>query len=243
MENKNYALAFGILAASIIIATLIGGMFFLKIKRGGDVISVTGSAKVSITSDSAKYTADLSRVVTEGSVKDGYAQIAKDVSVVQKTLIDAGLQLSEFTFTTASLNENYNYDSNGHPILPKTYTIRQMLTVSSTNLDAMKKFADNTSVIANEGVLLQNASLQYFYSKLPDLRIELLGKAVADAKNRAAVIAKESGSHLGTLQSASSGVVQLLAPNSVDVEDYGAYDTSTKDKDVMMTVRTTFRLR
>ncbi len=243
MENKNYTVAFAILSGSIILATLIAGAFFVKVKRGGDVVSVTGSAKVSITSDSAKYTADLSRTVTEGSLKDGYAQIASDVSTLQTALTAAGLQASEFTFTTASLNENYNYDSNGRPVLPKTYTVRQMLTVSSDNIEAVKKFADNTSAVAGQGVLLQNASLQYFYSKLPELRVELLGKAVEDAKNRAAVIAKNSGSRLGTLQSASSGVVQLLAPNSVDVEDYGAYDTSTVEKDVMMTVRTTFRLR
>jgi len=36
--------------------------------------------------------------------------------------------------------------------------------------------------------------------------------------------------------------VQVMPVNSVDISDYGNYDTSTIDKDVMVTVKTIFRL-
>jgi hypothetical protein len=35
----------------------------------------------------------------------------------------------------------------------------------------------------------------------------------------------------------------VLAPNSIDVSDYGQYDTSSVEKEVMITVRTTFQVQ
>ena len=35
----------------------------------------------------------------------------------------------------------------------------------------------------------------------------------------------------------------VMAPNSVDVSDYGQYDTSNVNKEVMVTVRASFAVR
>jgi hypothetical protein len=75
---------------------------------------------------------------------------------------------------------------------------------------------------------------------LPELRVSLLGEALKDARARATEIAKSANTKVGALKSAASGVVQVSAPNSIDVSDYGNYDTSSMDKDVMVTVRATF---
>jgi hypothetical protein len=73
--------------------------------------------------------------------------------------------------------------------------------------------------------------------------VSLVGQAIADAKARAVQIAKAGGSSVGALKSASSGVVQVLAPSSTNVEDYGSYDTSTIEKEVMVTARATFYVK
>jgi hypothetical protein len=70
-----------------------------------------------------------------------------------------------------------------------------------------------------------------------------LGEAITDAKARAEEIAKSGGAKVGKLMSASSGVVQVLAPNSTNVEDYGSYDTSTIQKEVSVTARASFGVR
>ena len=84
--------------------------------------------------------------------------------------------------------------------------------------------------------------IKEFFS-LPDIRIELLDNAIADAKLRADKIAKAGGKQIGALQSASSGVVQVLAPNSVEVSDYGMYDTSKINKEIMVSVKTSFEIK
>jgi hypothetical protein len=105
--------------------------------------------------------------------------------------------------------------------------------------------ADEASEIVKKGVFFEPQPAQYLYSseKLSAIRVTLMSKAITDAKNRADAIAEATGANVKKLATASSGVVQLLRPDSVDVEDYGSYDTSTIEKDVMITVRANFELR
>ena len=97
--------------------------------------------------------------------------------------------------------------------------------------------------LASKGVVVTSNVISYSYTKLPELRVSLLSDAVADARARAEQIVKGSGEKVGALQSASSGVVQLLPENSLDVNDYGAYDTAGVRKDVMLTVKVTFSIK
>jgi hypothetical protein len=92
-------------------------------------------------------------------------------------------------------------------------------------------------------VLFSTQSLEYTYSKLPELRVSLLKDAMTDARARANSIASSDGKGVGALTSASIGVVQVLSPSSTSVEDYGAYDTSSIEKEVMVTVRASFQVR
>jgi len=64
-----------------------------------------------------------------------------------------------------------------------------------------------------------------------------------DAQNRATSISKTTGQKVGSLKSATMGVVQVTQPNSVDISDYGNYDVSTIEKEVMITVRASFSLK
>ena len=53
----------------------------------------------------------------------------------------------------------------------------------------------------------------YFYSKLADLKINIISQATKDAKLRAEMITKSSKSILGRLLTAKIGVFQIIAKN------------------------------
>ena len=100
--------------------------------------------------------------------------------------------------------------------------------------------ADHSSTLLAQGIPLSADSPQYLYTQLPALRPQLLAEATKDAQNRARVIVKATGAHLGSLRGVDVGVFQVTAPNSTQVEDYGVYDTSTVEKDVTAVVNITF---
>jgi hypothetical protein len=136
------------------------------------------------------------------------------------------------------MNEVYQQNQTAE----KLYTLSQTFTVQSNDVNKLTDASKNISSIVGR-VIFSSLSLEYYYSKLPEARIQLLSQAIADAKARATELAKNSGSKVGSLKSASSGVVQVQSLNSTDVSDYGSYDTSQIEKQVTVTVKASFSLK
>lgn len=240
MENSKGS---AILALGIIIAASIGAGAFYKAKSLDNVLSVTGSAKRKVTSDQVKWTAGFSRTVSDGNLKGGYAQMAQDTETVKKFLVGQGLKESDVNISPVYMEQPGLYDRQNYPAADKVFILRQTVEVQSSDVSKVTDLSKKTNQLIDQGVVFATQGVEYYYSKLPDLRVELLSDAVKDARVRADNIAKSSGQSLSSLRSASMGVVQVLAPNSVDVSDYGQYDTSKIDKEVMVTVKAGFSLK
>jgi len=241
MENNNKnLLGFGIiLGLSIIISFCVASFTFYKI-RATDYISTTGSATKEYTSDTVKWTSTITRTVTLATVKNGYIEMASDLLAVKSFLGTNGVPDASVDISPIFMNQIYDNNTNQ---VNKNYSLVQNITVNSTDVQKIADLSKNTNSLVNQGILFSTVSLEYYYSKLPDARVALLSDAIADAKARATKLAEAGGKNIGALQSASSGVVQVLAPNSADTSDYGTYDTSSIQKNIMVTVKTSFELK
>jgi uncharacterized protein len=228
-----------ILGLCFIIGLSINAVMNYKAKQLDNTLSVTGSAKVSVTSDIVKWKSSFSRTVLVSGLEQGYSQMKKDENIVLAFLKAQGIIEENITISPVSMYENYKYNSDS----PTEYVLTQSVTVDSQDVEKITQIAKNTQDIINEGAIFFSNSLEYYYSKLPELRVSLLSDAIKDAKARADKIAESSGKKVGFIQSASMGVVQVLAPNSVEISDYGSYDTQTVEKEVMVTVKALFSLQ
>ena len=240
MENNKSLTSFGIiLGLSIIISFCVASFTFYKL-RSTDFISTTGSATKEYTSDTVKWTSTITRTVTLATVKDGYTRMASDLGAVKNFLITNGIPETSVNISPIFMNEIY--DSNKDQS-NKNYNLVQNIEVNSNDVQKISNLSKNTSSLVGQGILFSTGSVEYYYSKLPEARIALLTDAIADAKARAAKLAQAGGKNIGALQSASSGVVQVLAPNSANTSDYGTYDTSSIEKNIMVTVKTSFEIK
>ncbi|MHB1347964.1 MAG: SIMPL domain-containing protein, partial [Candidatus Humimicrobiaceae bacterium] len=199
---------------------------------------VTGSFKQKVNSDLAKFSAGFSRNVSVEDLKSGYSQMKSDEEIVKKYFTDAGFNEKEILVSPVFMDAPFMYDPNA----AKEYILRQSVEIQSNEIQKITDLSKNVQVLINEGVIFSVNSLQYFVSNLPELRINLLADAVKDAKARAQKIAEGTGKKIGTIKTANMGVVQVLPVNSTDVSDYGTYDTSTIEKEVMITVTVLFTL-
>lgn len=231
-----FVIALGIFASALVVAST-----WREVRSFDNALSVTGSAKQAVTSDEVKWTAEISRTVVGRSAVDGaYKAIQNDLTIVKSSLVKSGIPESDISTFPIYVSEMYDYQSKG--ATPSTYRVAETMIVRSKDIDKVEQLAKDNAQFLARGIFINTNALEYYYSKLPDLRVTLLGDAIKDAKARAGEIAKASGSTVGSLKSASSGVVQVLAPNSVDISDYGTYDTSSKEKEVLVTVRASFVL-
>lgn len=238
MENNNILKSSVIIGLSFIIGFIIISYSLIQIKSFDNLLVVTGSSKQLVVSDIAKWNASFSRNSYDTNLNDGYTKMKSDEEIVISFLRENGVSENEITITPVSMQKNYKYDSNYDG--PEEYTLTQNVTIESSDIEKIKLISTSAQSVIEKGVIFSANAPQYYYSKLSESRIDLLPLAMEDARKRAESI---SGKKAGSLKSVSMGVVQLLQPNSVDISDYGMYDTSTVEKEIMITVRASFSLR
>ena len=228
-----------ILGISFIIGTIIISQTNYRIKQLDNALSVTGSAKERVTSDVVKWRSSFSRTIPVLELNNGYVQMKKDEMSVLEFFKENDIDEKNITISPVFLEQPFKYDPNA----AREYNLRQTVEVQSNDVKKITDLAKNTQKLIEEGVIFSTESLEYYYTKLPDLRVSLLSDAIKDAKLRAEKIAESSGKSIGSIKSASMGVVQVLPINSVEISDYGAYDIGSIEKEVMVTVKALFTLK
>lgn len=255
MEIKNQiAFSAAIIGASIIIATVVGADSFLRARRLSNVLSVTGSAEKIVASDTVKWQSSISRSVDADKMAQGSEQIKNDIQTIKKHFGDLGIQENEITVSPATVNpvcESQNgafYDRYGNQSCGASrtvgYNIQQVIIVESSRVEEITGLAQTAAdKFMGQGIIFTTQNMEYYYSKLAELRLDLLSEATKDAQARAQRIAESTGRKIDILQSASQGVFQVTAKNSVEVSDYGIYDTASREKKITGVVRTSFVLK
>ena len=243
MENNNKFLMFLnsrlLVGLGIVLAAFIGAYTFYQVRSFDNTLTVTGSASKLVTSDHVKWVGGISRVVKISTLKQGYADMAKDIIAVQEFLKEKNISADQVVISPVLMEQNYDQAQGAE----RTYTLRQTIDINSSDVNGITEIAKNINPIIEKGVIFSTQSLEYTYTKLPEERVALLSSAVEDAKARAAKLAESSGKSVGQLKSASSGVVQVMSANSLDISDYGSYDTSKIEKNIMLTVKASFTLK
>ena len=82
-ENNNLALTIG---AALVLATIIGGIFYTTKGNGADVMTVTGSARKEVVADTVLWRTNITRNVGFNDLKLGYAKVASDLALVKEFL-------------------------------------------------------------------------------------------------------------------------------------------------------------
>ena len=225
-----------ILALGIIIAAFVWGAFFIS-ARNEQSIRVVGQGVKTVTSDIIKWNITINRDTNVAYRSEGPSWIQEDLIKIKKYLADNGIE--EKDILVEPVNSYANYGNNGIT----GYSFNQRIEVRSNDIDKIEKIALDSKALAKKDIYLHYSDLEYFVSNLPELKADMLALATADAKARAEEIAKSSGNKICSLLSAKTGVFQIRKPLSMDVSDYGVYNTSSKEKEIAVTVNATFKIK
>jgi uncharacterized protein len=215
----------------------------LRARSSQQAITVTGSARRTIVSDTVVWRASLTS--TQATPADASKELAAWVNRVQAFLKGAGATGDEVRLNPISTETTPVILPSGQADASRVagYRLTRGFEVRSTRVKEISDIIQKSSNLLGEGIPLTAQPPEYLYAALPQLRPELLADASTDAKNRGGRLVAAAGGHLGKLQNVSAGVFQITAPNSTDTSGGGVYDTSTIDKDVTAVVTLTFAMR
>lgn len=234
-DQHGFVLPSLVLGVAIVLAAIAFGLFHYRSRGERDTIQVTGAATEGFESDILKWRIVLSRQVPTDGLVEGYAGIAADLDRVLQRLGASGVAREDVGIQP--VNAMPNFDQYGNRV---GYNLQQSLFVISSDMQQLEALALNPADLVSGGVVIESSQLEYFYSGIDSLKHELLSKATADAKVRAQEIAGGSGLSIDRIASARAGVFQITEPYSTEVADYGIHDTSTKKKEITVTVHATF---
>jgi uncharacterized protein len=227
-----------ILGISFVVGAAVFGNYFYRSRAQDNTIRVVGAATKRYVSDIVKWRISVGRQTGLGDASAGYSDTRKAFESLMAELKAAGI--GDSAISVQPINRNPVYDNSGNNT---GYSFTQSVYVISSDLATVEKLALNPDQMFQKGVALQSSMLEYYFSKLPDIKKELLAEATRDAKGRAVEIAKNSGTGIGSMRSARAGIFQITEPYSTEVSDYGIYNTSTRQKDVTVTVTAEFGVR
>ncbi len=240
MKNSITAIVFAI---AIIIASIVLGNAFMNRNKSQRVIAVTGLGNSDFTSDLIVWEARFTR--NNSNLQQAYKDLENDKLVISKYLTSKGVAIDGMVFSAVSTNEmtEPNYGPNGNYIGTtfKGYTLSQSVEINSTNVAGIEKISREITELLNRGVQLYSSAPRYYYTKIEDLKVEMISRATENARLRAEKIAENSGASLGELINAKMGIFQITGQNSG--EDYswgGAYNTSSKEKTTSITMKLTY---
>ena len=210
------------------------------IKRAGDEVTVTGSARRPIVSDFVIWRATVTG--QDASLPVAFRELQGRSDKVLQYLRAHGVP---DTVLTVRPLETYNvpqYSRDGREMQSSTYRVSQTFEVRSSDVEGTTKLSTDLNQLVNDGVPVQAQPPEYLYTKLADIRVQMLADATRDARVRAEQIAKSAGSKIGRVRTVRVGVFQITPRYSTEVADYGINDTSSRDKDITAVVRVTFAL-
>ncbi|WP_374948515.1 SIMPL domain-containing protein [Mucilaginibacter sp.] len=239
---KPTATAF-IIGVSAIIAFFIIGQAYKYRSKTMETIVVTGLAEKDFNSDLIVWNGSYSRKSLD--LKSAYASLKTDEDDIRNYLAKKGVAANEMVFSSVIINKEFSQhlDGDGRNIGQEFsgYNLTQTVKVESANVDKIDKISREATELIQTGIEF-NSSAPFFYNtKLNEVKMELLGKASADAKKRAETIAENAGSSLGKLKKATMGVFQITGKNSNEDYSYGgAFNTSNRNKTGSITIKMEF---
>jgi hypothetical protein len=221
--------------------TLAGNVAVKGLRSANDTITVTGSSTERITSDFADWSVMVS--VGGDSQPAAYQALQPAVQRTVEFLKAQGIQPSEIELGNVKSEQQQVRDPRTGELRSVTWSSTQTVKVSSPNVRKVQAVAGAIAELIGQGVPLTINEPAYTYTKLAEKRVDMLAKATRDARVRAVAIAREAGSGIGPIARADTGTFQITVPNSTEMGSYGAYDTSTIEKDITAVMGVTFRVQ
>lgn len=233
------------ICAIICVSVFTGNLVTYKKTSGGEGLSATGSASCDFEADLVVWRGSFSR--SGATSQDAYRSIKQDADLVRKYLVDSGVTEDEMVFSSVTINERWEseYNENGDRIRDYIdgYDLYQNVSITSSDIDKIENISRDISGLIESGVQFTSEEPEYYYTKLDELKLELIQKATENAKARIDLMAQGTGSTVGELQTANLGVFQITAQNSNTEYSYGGYfDTSSRDKTASITVRLNYNI-
>lgn len=216
-----------LIAIAIVIGLALNGIFIgraiQRFKKEDRFISVKGFSEREVKANLAVWT--IKTRITTNDISEGSKQVENDKQKIVEFLLQKGIGENEIFQQDLKVVDKMAREYGDDNIGNYRYIIENSIQVRSENVDNVQSVKRMTDELLKMGVVISNIneyqpSVQYLYTKLNDIKPEMLSEATQNARKAALEFTRESNVGLGEMKKASQGLFTI-----VDRDDFVASQT------------------
>lgn len=225
--SRRWLASAGLLSVGLIVGGFLLGDGLVRAKDADRSVTVRGLAEREVTADLATWTISYSS--TASDLQSAQGEVDQDSKAIEAFFKDIGFP--EDALEPTGINVSF-YSDRGIP----RYTVRQRMTLRTTDIDRAQAAVKRQSDLVRRGVVLEDGSgMSYTFTKLEDIKPEMVAEATRDARAAAEKFAQDSGAGVGKIRRATQGYFSIDARDG-DAGGWGIGDTPFKKVRVVTTV-------
>jgi len=220
-NNKTRFSPKAILTAGLFVAVGIGSAgWFVKeglmtFRMQDRVVSMKGLSERNVEADLSIWT--LSHSGTSNDLPELQKTVEDHQNIILDYLKNVGFTADELSSQPLQAQDLLAQAYRPEGVERGRYIITQMITIRTANMNKIDAALSDLGQLLSQGVTLTN-SMQpsYMFTKLNDVKPEMLAEAVENARESAQEFAAVSAQNIGRVKSARQGVFQILPRDPVN---------------------------
>lgn len=204
-----------LLASGLVVGGYLLGDGLRRARMADRAVTVRGLAERDVVADLATWTINFSET---GSELEPVRQAADaDAQTVVAFFRRAGFPAEAVTANSVSVNQFYDENRGGNVV-----TVRRQIQLRTNDIQRARAAHARQAELIQGGVAVEDGSaMVYNFTRLNQVKPEMIAAATQDARRGAEQFARDSGTEVGSIRSASQGYFSITARDGDESEGSG----------------------
>ena len=209
-----------IIALGLLFVGFFPGYYYYKSKFNYNAVTVKGLAEQDVEANLAIW--EIKYVATGHDLVETKNNLENQTIAVINFLHENGFSDSEIELGGTDTNDLMANPYRGNDAITSRFIITKSITVRSNQVHNVAETYTRAGDLINSGVVFENrydSPVSYIFTKLNDIKPQMLELATKNARQAALEFAKSSDSRVGKIHSANQGVFSILPRDNANAPE------------------------
>ena len=209
-----------IVAVGLLFVGFFPGYYYYKSKFNYNAVTVKGLAETDVEADLAIW--EIKYVATGNDLLDTKNKLEKQTDAILAFLHDNNFSDDEIEMGGVDTNDLMANPYRGNEAVSSRFILTKTITVRSRQVHNIADTYTKAGDLINSGVVFENRydyPISYIFTKLNDIKPQMLETATKNARQAALEFAKSSDSKVGKIHSANQGVFSILPRDNANAPE------------------------
>lgn len=201
-----------VLGVGVAIGGGLAGLGFAQGRVAERFVTVKGVSEREVQADLAVW--PLQMTAADNDLEAANVQLARGIESVRQFMVRSGLDTTQIALTGYYVEDAAANQYSSTPARNR-FVVRQTLVIRSTTPEKVLAASQRVNELASAGVAISSGGgtegPTFLFTKLNDLKPEMIAEATARAREAAEQFALDSQSQLTGIRRANQGVFEILA--------------------------------